>query len=466
MRTVWNHVKKIIYGLCFLLMGVQIVAGLLWLCGNLTAVQEFAETAELLEISKTWVLDEYVGIAYPICIWMVRIPALLYVLQVAAAFGAGVYFLNRNGVMERITQMSGKWTVYYGAAYLVTVPMMLQCHMAVLPFSFAYSVFLVLLADCIQLFWSREPMAMRKVAKICGMWLLGALFMPDYGWLGGIPVLLAFFGCIRGVVAGKSGNLGKAVASLLLAFGVTVSAIAGTACVTQTPGSRGRIQKSFHASMLSRFVWPNFDRNSYFWNVYITDVCDPATLLEISQNPENVIYQFGPMMEQAYGRKMADDIYRQMAEVSLQMRTKEIMHEIVNDGLAYLCPQVAVQRHLDGKGISYTGWNYSRMQHHSPVLTKYYVNCALSSWNILAVLAILGMAVQLAVRVKQKKQNVQQVSQKGMILFPVVTILTFAVWYTMSAGGMQDYRNVLIVWALWAILAIKGWEAWAENEKA
>lgn len=471
------QIKKGIFGLIFLLMGVQIVLGAAWMLGNLRAVQEFAESRELVEISKTWVLDEYVGIAYPGCIWLVRglqrltgIPkeSVLYICQLAAAFFAGVYFLKNSGVTDRLRQAVGKWTVYYGAAYLLTVPMLMQCHMAVLPFSFAYSVMLILLTDCIQLMRKAETVTWRRFLRICAMWFLGASLLPEYGWLGAIPVLTAFAGSLLRKSSAEekengSRKRGRTALTLAAAFMVTVFAITGTAAVTQTPGSRGRMQKTFQAAMLSRFVWPNFARNSYFWQDDITNVCGADELWRISQIPEKIVYEFGFPMEQTHGKEKANVIYGQMARTSFRMRTRETVEEIAGDGLSYLCPQIAVQRNLAGKGVSFTGWNYSRMQQHTPALTKYYVGLSLKIWNILAVLTVLqGIAYAYGFLTGKRGQKKNTGGLTWAWLYGVTTA-AFAVWYTMSAAGMQDYRNVPVIWALWAVSAIKGWDMLCEG---
>ena len=44
---------------------VQMVLGVIWLCCQFPHMQNWQETYEYLDISRTWVLDEYVSFLYP-----------------------------------------------------------------------------------------------------------------------------------------------------------------------------------------------------------------------------------------------------------------------------------------------------------------------------------------------------------------------------------------------------------------
>lgn len=467
-KTVLGGMVKIAYVFIFLLMGVQILLGTVWMCRNFFYVQAFAETSELLEVSRTWVLDEYIGIGYPAVLALVqgleRLTGIsytffLYVLQTAAAYGAAVYFLKKIGTGNKIGGKMGRLAAYYGGAYILTVPMLMQLHLSVLPFSFAFSACMLLLGEGIGALRMKTPPRLRSLAVICGMWLLASVFVTDNIWLCGTVTFFIF--------AGLLWKHKKSYLHLLLAFFVAAAAVFGTACLTRQPGSRGRIQKTVSAAMLSRFVWPNFARNRYFWNIYVTDVFDDSALLEISLEPENVITVFGPAMDRAYGREMAASVYRQMAKVSWEVRTKDVVYEIAADAAAYFCPQISVQYHLSGKGVSYSGWNYSRMQEHTPALSGFYVDYSLKCWNAAAVLSLLLLFLQKALKIRRKGRKALGPAHKGTALTVLLTVAVWTFWYTMSGSGMQDYRNVLPVTALWTVFILIGWEAGAaDDEKA
>lgn len=453
-----NGIRNCIRTLIFLLMGIQILLGLLWMFENLTGYQKFAESTEFLNVTSTWMLDEYLGIAYPVCLWLVRAiggeigisySILLYLLQVAVAFVAGVRFLHVLLDTPGSSEKKMEWKVYYGSAYLLTFPLLLQFHMAVLPYSLGMSAFFFLLAEGLVLLKKEEKPDVWTVVRFGLLWVIGSAFLPDYGWLGGMVVFFVFVALMW--------RDKKVYLMLPILYILFLAVISGASAVTQTPGSRGRIQKSVEAAMLSRVVWPNFIRNAYFWNTYITDVFDPEGLQTISLEAEEVRDLFGPAMEEAYGREKANEVYWQMVTVSMEVRTKEVVSAMALDGVSYLCPPVAVQLNLAGKGASYTGWNYSRMQAETPACTKFYMNGSLQGWNVAACLAAVLLSWRQIERIIRGKKSSSMKGERRAAHLLLFTGLIFTLWYTMFTGGMQDYKNVMVVSALWATLVIKGW---------
>lgn len=469
MDKMQDGVRKIIYIMIFALMGVQIALGSVWICANFCGFQEFSESRELLEISHTWVLDEYVGIGYPFLITAARVlenltgisyTMYLYAIQLISAFWAGVYFLGKGVIEDGWQDLRKRRVICYGSVYFMTIPMLAQIHLAVLPFSLAFSGYTVMLAECAAIRREPEKNTGSRAAVIGICWFCCALLIPDYGWFGGILAAAAMIS----VMCRRK----KICFPFLLSFVLTVVLIITAAGVTQEPGSRGKIQKSLGAAALSRFVWPNFDRNNFFWDTCIKEVFDLDKMTEISHEPEKVATVFGPGLENAYGKERAEELYLQMAQISLELRTRETVYDICRDAAAYICPQLSVQYQLAGKGVSYTGWNYNRMGRTAPHLTKYYVQYALKSFNIAVVLAIASLIWNRISAVR--KRGKKQVIHFGSCVMPaVLSAFMFILWYTMSRGGMQDYRNVPVICMLWAALIIKGWEAlkpeYEESEK-
>ena len=114
---------------------VQMVLGAIWLCCQFPHMQNWQETFEYLDISRTWVLDEYVSFLYPallkVCTGVeafVGIPFYMpvYVIQLFVAVFAALFFVRKVLKLE-----GGR--AYMAAGYLVSFPMLLQFHMSVRP---------------------------------------------------------------------------------------------------------------------------------------------------------------------------------------------------------------------------------------------------------------------------------------------------------------------------------------------
>ena len=127
MEKVTRHILIILKGVLFIGLSVQTVLGIVWMCYNFSHVPQFGESLFYMQASRTLRCDEYTGILYPLLLWIVRRNHyVVYVIQLAAAYAVSHRFL---GVF-----LSGRnWKAVWGSFALVTIPVALQCHMAVLP---------------------------------------------------------------------------------------------------------------------------------------------------------------------------------------------------------------------------------------------------------------------------------------------------------------------------------------------
>lgn len=438
-----GELKRILMWLFVLFMGAQIITGIGWLLANMGSQPLFWETSLMLKGAETLMIDEYMGILYPVLIaaakWISKILPLpyytfLYVMQLGMAVLAAFYVLSHNGWMKG-NGVTGKLKALLAAGYLLTFPLLLQMHLAVLPYSLAMSVTIILVCDGLYYLRNPEKMCVCALMKLCSLWVLDVLLLPDYSWLAGVFVV-GVLGRVALRVKTWRVRIVIAVLAAVLCFELTES-------VTQTPGSMGRIQKTASAALMHRFVWPNFGRDSFFWDEQITEVFDYDDLEEIAKYSEKVIYDFGPGLEAAYGREKADILYGNMALTALQLDTKQILINVGRDFGAYVCPPAAFQMQtLDNPG-SLLGWNYGRLQEQAPVLTKYYSRIAFTGWNVLCILSVLLICLQ-----KRK------VRYESVLL--LLCAVFMALWYTLQAAGMQDYKKVMLISFVWLLPVIKG----------
>lgn len=218
-----------ILGRCLILLcSVQVVLGLLWMGFSFGGASDYLDTAVYVRAAQSLTFDEYTGVLYAILVRFalfveraVGLPyaGLLYGIQVAAAFAAAFFLFRELGV-------KGKGKRLFGGLVLLTVPMALQCHLAVLPQSLALSCVLMELAFAKRLLreggpWkavlprkeaqaeSHEAVQRGTEGTVCGetddegksllrnatwangFWLLSSLLLPAYRFLGAIPVAVA-----------------------------------------------------------------------------------------------------------------------------------------------------------------------------------------------------------------------------------------------------------------------------------
>lgn len=448
-----KKLEKIIGLTIYIWMGIQIALGVIWGVCNLTKIPAFEESSELIAMSGKLVADEYTGYLYLLLIrgttmvaefFCASVGVFLYPVQLIIAYVCYEYFLHKVVFREQGQRLlRRKWAPFY-LGFILTIPMVLQVHMAVLPYSVASSLFVALMANIICLCVSEEKEKKADVIRIGLLWILSALICPDYAWLCGICVVV---GMVWYLLKHKH-FCGKLALTAL----VSILCICGCNTLLQTPGSNGKMQKSPEGVLLRSVVWPNFVELSFFWGEEVHENWTMEELMLISMAPERVTEEFGPVMEQKLGVKEARRVYREMIKQTIKVNTRDVLMGMGQEALAYLCPPVAVKVQLQGVGESYTGWNYGRMKDYAPQVTKYYVECALSAWIYMLVAA--GLLCICRIRPKQWQPKDKKQRLYGTLVYAGIMVLIVDVWYILISGNMQDYLKVPMITVLWAFLLI------------
>lgn len=437
-------ITKLIERVIFLLAGIQVFWGVVWIACNITVVSRFAESDLLLQASRDFVLDEYMGILYPLLLRITSVAGggycvLVYLLQLGVAFVAYSYFLKK--VFGTFFAKKHKISVYLMAAYIVTFPVILQGHMSVLPYSLASSMLVLVLAQLKLLLAEEGAMSAKSVISVGVFWVIAALLLPDYGIILGVVVSLGFMIC-----GWKKERRWRV---LLLTLFVAVACMGSVLSLTQTPGSLGRIQKSAGAVMLSRFAWPYMERNSFFWSEEVKATFDNTDFVQISLYPERIMYEFGPRLEETVGKEKADSLYWQMAIDSVKIGKKEALSALGRDLLLNVSGPVGIQLQWQGVGVSYAGWNYDRLAENAPIITRYYVNYAVYSFDFMALLGIVMILLY--------RKTCKEVYNRKICILTIFLIGIITIWYTLIGNGMQDYLKVIPLNILWCLLPVWGY---------
>lgn len=448
--------KKSIKGLLVIGMAVQICLGLIWMCANLFSMQNFEETAGYIEMSRSFVLDEYAGILYPALLFVLRAVAgeggcypVLYLIQLTVAFLSNCAFCKMSGLGDK-KLFSAK--NIFGACYLMTIPFVMQLHMAVMPASLCGSFFLLMIGICMESY--RDTIENRQIKKIgcaCVLWAVLGLLLPDNIWLGAVPFVWLFgVGIWRKWAKKIWAAFVIGICAVLLVTGVTNT-------VTRIPGSRGNIQRTLGAALLSRLAWPNFESNYYFWPEEVKQVMPPMTAREIDKYADHVKVLLGPLFEEAFGKEQANTYYWQMALRCFSDRTKEILPRIAEDFLSYLFTPFAIMYHFGGGGYSYAGWNFDRMWQQHRTLTGIYVEYSLYSFSIGMAVVLLYLLIR-GIYQRRCRAEKKRLPEKGILVLCLLCMLTQTVWYTMSGTYMMDYKNVPLLLMLWYACILLGEE--------
>lgn len=394
---------------------IQMGLGLVWMAANLGSLQGFEKTS----------FGALIGEGVLLGIWQV--------IQVLIAFCA-VYRL-----LQKLRPMRRAWATW-GSLAVLTVPMAMQCHMAVLPNSLASSFFLLELAGAVACLRNKEPLDARALLHILPFWLLSALLLPEYLLFGAIPVVVVF--C-------KSDKVHTARNALL------ILAFWGMIVGCNQFIERTEEQPNLAEAMASRMAWPTLQQDYFdWWTEDMRAKVDFSILQESAHYAQNMQQVFVPAVKEVLGED-ADAFLGQVAGLAWEGHSRKILHQIIWDGLGYTASPTVHHLMLQRRGYdSYSGRNYDIMLEHAPMITKYYVNY--SGWWF-AVGLLLTCLMQILV-VWQQGLRPWLRKNRLWILTCVLSGGALVVWYTMQGAGMFDYKNSIgltMLWLVWmAVTAI------------
>lgn len=448
MQRVTGYICAVLGRVIFIGLSIQIITGLLWMGSQFTGFQEFEESYLYLQAGESLLCDEYMGILYPLFLMLVRGTAgllsvpyytLVYILQLAAACGGGYYFLQS---IKKTGPLRGVW----GMLSLLSVPPAMQCHMAVLPCSFAGTVLLLELSFLMKLL-KRENTGFLSFAGIGAAYLTGIFLTPDYLLFGVFPVIIGLFFqtfvCFRRYKKG------------LFPVGVITLCLLGTACNYQSfaaEGSYGRPRRTPALMAASRFAGSCLEDTYGYWPEDLKECLSEEEIRRSCNYAGDVWRVFGRAAQERLGAERSDEVFAQVAAAGYQVYYVRVKHDLMWDLAAYAFSPFFLQLQLDDRGYtSYSGRNYDIMRMKEPELTKFYVDYG--SWWFAAGLALTALW-QLVYWVHRKLKKTKVSGPRKMVLCSCCIAIggSMVLWYTLQGAGMMDYKNtvpVVLFWTLW-----------------
>lgn len=443
--------RRTITWVLYIIMGVQIVFGCAYFAGNFSAEQQFAERyASVMPMG------------------------IVSLIQLFAAAVSIWYVLGKLGFEGKREK---RFLRGYICAFLLTVPCLLQMHTARLVWSPALSCFLWMLGLVMEI--AVQGVSKKKVLFLTGAYFLYGVICPDGLWLGGI---LLFF-CLlyrrkRERITENRNKSGKEAGEqrekvpfgLAVFFTAAVIFLANAGLNSAFPEAR-RIYRENNpgTAAVSRFVWPNFASNYFFWDEEVKAVLSEEDAVRLCQRIDLLETEFYPAMVEAYGTGKATRLCLEMGYRCLMDRSRETVLEIGRDLKDHLLIPFTIENNLRGRGVSLTAWNYGRMRARSPVLVKYYVRYGSFELPILLLCSLLlwwfHKNDRMSQWVKQQAENSEKplfykygggekISVQWKILFFVVILYTL--WYTMRSNFPIDYKLVLPILFIWYLASVGG----------
>lgn len=454
----------------FIGFSIQIVLGLVWMVCNFTGYQQFGETLLYEKIGQTLICDEYEGILYPVLIVMAKgmeglflIPyrCFLYLLQLGFAFFSAYTLLQGVGIR-------GSFRCIWGSLALLTFPMAMQCHLAVLPDSSVSSLLLLEIAIAVKVFRSGERLSFGAFARALACFAAMALLLPDFLPVGALPVLFLF---LYGVVSALKEDKKRIFSYVVLLFAFA-GILGGVNTLTRVEGYYGRTHKSVQAAIVSRCAWLYIGYNYESLPEEVRDCLTVGDALRVTCYAGNVEQVLGRSLEAAVGVERTKELFLELAGLAWGNEKKTILHSTAWDVVGYTFSPMVVQRQFDGKAYdSYTGRNYDIMREKTPQLTKYYMDYGcwwFATGLVVTAVVRLVSAVRYAAQRLLRKSDVgsragaggrADTGDKAGAVWCVVLCLstagTLIMIYALRGAGMMDYKKsvaVTLLWMLWMLI--------------
>lgn len=432
-----NVVKTTEYIFCGITV-IQVLLGLVWAFNQFPHMQNWQESYEYLDISRTWIMDEYVSFLYPVLLkvctdieGLIGIPFYMpvYVIQLATVIFSSCFFTRK---VMKLARSKAAWVV----GYLTSFPMLLQFHMSVRTESLEVSGILMLIAFletniigaavmALLLVWLNPDMVIIVVAAWI-VYLIRELIKTikvrkeertaetasNWKWLGV-----------------KCGAF-----ALALVIGLSVNVF------VQEPGSWGRIQKTFWAAAFQRVVTDYFSRSYAMWDDEVRTTYTIEEAMELAKRSDNMMYVVGPALESDWGKERANELYRQMAADCFRVRTRTIVYQIRDDLVDSVLMPFSTWWQDNGERMSQTGWNYGRMRECAPRVALYYMSFSVYGLTFLVISGLTRLTFS-------RNMDI------AFAYLPVVALVQ-CIQSVFGTGNSVNYSILLLMILFWCYMAV------------
>ncbi len=435
-------------GAVFLLLVVSSLAGLAWGTVNFFYLQQFPETTSLIALARTLKSSGETGILYPAFLLIVitasldmpiRFYAPIFIAQLILAFVSWyVFALNVEKASGKAGGSKAARAVF--AFLVITNPFAMQCHLAVLEYSFASSFLCLLVSFYIRFSseWKKSEgdipadRAMIDISVISLFWLLLSLTRREFILIGAVPVL-ALAIRIASVYFSKDKKESVKRSAPHIALTVVFAVIIILADSLFASGEKVSASAFAKRTLFYRVAW-----SSYFYDpdslpAELSDPVSDQALYMAMNDPGSIRYGYTDELVESLGSEDATDRMYDFFVYAFRDNKKVIIGETVLDLIGYVFPPARTEYILEGKDLpGYAVGNYEIMGRTTPLITKYYLRLF-----SIALLFMLLISAVITVRDKEKRSGFK------IYAMPLVLILISSAVYTSYGCAVWDHRKAL-----------------------
>lgn len=461
-KIIINSLKRAV----FLLLVLSSLTGLAWGAVNFFYLQQFPETTTLIRLARTLKTSGETGILYPAFLLIlitlvldmpVRFYAPIFIAQLLLAFVSWYVFAS-------VVRKGSKASDMLFSFLIITNPYALQCHLAVLEYSFASS-FLCLLTSFVIKF-SREwknikespgkvpalDKAMTDISVVSLFWLLLSMTRREFVFIGAIPVIALVVTITRAFAvresaergAGRKNESGGAEKRAIVTFGlkrsaphlILAAAFAAIVIIIDSLFATG--EKISALDFTKRSLFYRVAATSYFYEPNsvpdeLKSMVNGQVLYLAENDPGLIRDTFTKEAEKNEGKDAVTDLYLDLFERAFSGNKKQTVKETVLDLAGYIFPPARTEYALEGNGFpGYVPGNMEIMGRTTPIVAKYYIRL----FSILLFIMV-PVAAFFAVLNKNRRRKL------SVFLLPALVIILQALFYTMLGANVWDHRKAL-----------------------
>ena len=434
---------------------VQVILAVAWAVGNGSHIQGFYDSSVYLSNAINGVSDGWrlAGYACVIKLFMLLKGILkeyyvigIYLFQVAVSlfcFAEGfrcvaVYLFNKKISFKKALLFAG---------YIVTIPIVWQMQFAILPDAICLALTVLVFAQLVKLFGTKEGFCLPALLVIAVSILLLGVFHRHYLYGALVMVFVGAFILLIRQIKKSYRNRKTLLTALLLIVGIVVLPLVTEKINQAVPRNGSYATYSMAADLWKRFVFPDLHENYPHYTEritailpdYVTEVCDDYY--------EYYMNSVGVMIEIA-NREEAESIYFEIARIGFALHRQDMIKSAVKEATGYCFIPFAMEKYMYNNGNSLYGHNYMKMYDCNPALTAVYMHVGMNGFMVIAV---LGCIMFLAECIDHKKLCKKRILSLGWCALAIGTVTAPMMIF---AVAKFDYRIGLFSAFVWIVLAV------------
>lgn len=423
---------------------IQIVICFIWIFHNITVVPQYGDTTEYLKLSKTFALDKFRTILYPLILRgtifsgaHLGLPyqAVTYVFQMALSFASILYLINILFKNFSGFAKNNKYLVFFTSLFIFSDPLITHFNLSVLSDSIALSFTIFFLGSILEV-CAADKISPAKIIAVFSFYILMSLSRPERVMLGlAFLIFTAVFELFKNRKI-KSKEIVKKSVCLLITAAAAFAIISSVNGATQK-ATVNRNQPAIYKSAFELIVFPRLTKVYPYLPSSIKSVITYKDAVTNDASANNTNYTISKILDHDNGNPSK---INEITKITLSRLYPEIIGTFVSNVCKnMLSPVCYVFNFKLNDGI--INWTQTRMSLKHPRLTSFYVFYSNVLFILLLITAIFGII----------RKKILRFLRKPVFEISVFFALLFSLFFSAVSDMGFHIRYAMPVYAVFVI---------------